>query len=151
MGWSWIFLQLYILPQLGKMFRFTAFILLEAPFIVETIFLLPIALLLELACLWIANMFLLNFRCVIVSGQFFFEVRSFLFLIFFFLSKQHSSLVLLVLHVPTILYMECLTPFSTIYFSAQFFITFSHKLSHNCVIYFFRLRMCISHILTRNI
>ena len=72
MDWSGIFFQLYILPYLGKIFRFTAFILLETHLIVETVLLLPIALLLELACLWFANMFLSNFSCDIGSGYFFF-------------------------------------------------------------------------------
>ena len=61
--------------------------------------LLQIALLLEFACLWLANMFLPNFGFGTGSGYFFLGVYSFLFPILFFLSKQNSSSVLLILPV----------------------------------------------------
>ena len=153
MDQSGIFFQLYILPQLGKVFRFTAFILLETPFIVETVLLLPIALLLELACLWLANLTKIvvkfslryRFRIFLFWNTFFPLSRCFLFIkTTFVISTSRIACA----HYP--LYTIFHNVFHNL-FQRLIFHYFQLKLSYNCLIHFIWLRICISHILTRNI
>ena len=90
-----------------------------------------IALLLEFGLLLLASMFLPDFDFVTGSGYFFLGVGSVLFRIHFFISKQNSSSVLLVvLPVSSVIFASPLSVMtvSAIYFSIQFIITFSYRL-----------------------
>ena len=90
-----------------------------------------IALLLEFGLLLLASMFLPDFDFVTGSGYFFLGVGSFLFRIHFFILKQNSSSVLLVvLRLSSVIFASPLSVItvSAIYFSTQFIITFSYRL-----------------------